>query len=517
MAERPHLPELRDRLRQRATLTPATRVNSVSGLIVACYAAIAATATANHVAVDGVGSLTSWIPAPHAWAIAITAAGLAGHIIAFRYEWRFPISGQTYAPYELALVPVAFLVDPRLAFVAVAVAHMFGHRFVGLPGGLWHRQVTGALAWGAAAAVASTSADALSTAPAPWLLAPAAVTATLCYLPQLLICIAVWAESGSANVCPLQLELTGVTFAWALVFAPVYQTDPRAALGVTVAVLALMQSIQRVTTWTYRMRHAEHEQRRLAYLLVRLDDLGRNDLADAIHGGPLQGITAANLMLSSEPTGEDIEFTQSVLADAAADLRRILAGIGPVSMLIERFGVGESVRRSVAHLVPDTTQLTIRERFDPSDVTTALAVQVYRVVTEAVTNALKHASATNITVTITTVDDDQLTVAVVDDGRGTSHQPWTVNDSKTERPSLGLALMAARVEGLGGTFTFDSSESDGTRVTAAIPIAGADALLNAATGAGTDVIAPLCAYPESSSEASHPHSTHGVLPSGFTT
>ena len=88
---------------------------------------------------------------------------------------------------------------------------------------------------------------------------------------------------------------------------------------------------------------------------------------------------------------------------------------------------------------------------------------VYRVVQEALTNCVKHASAKSIRVTVRRIGDS-LAVAVMDDGVGLRQ------DEK--RSGLGLRGIEERVRDLGGTFSIDSSPGAGTSLHVELPLAG---------------------------------------------
>jgi signal transduction histidine kinase len=86
----------------------------------------------------------------------------------------------------------------------------------------------------------------------------------------------------------------------------------------------------------------------------------------------------------------------------------------------------------------------------------------YRLVQEALTNALKHAGAAKIIVTVTN-DAAGVTLEVVDDGPGAA-QPAAGS-------GRGLAGMAERVQALGGTMSAQRVAPQGFRVRAQLPVA----------------------------------------------
>ena len=97
-----------------------------------------------------------------------------------------------------------------------------------------------------------------------------------------------------------------------------------------------------------------------------------------------------------------------------------------------------------------------------------LETLAYRVVQEALSNAGKHARASNVTVHVET-EASQLQIEITDDGSGF--------DAGKAREFLhsgrvGLASMRERVELAGGTFLVHSTLGKGTTIVATMPLAG---------------------------------------------
>jgi signal transduction histidine kinase len=104
-------------------------------------------------------------------------------------------------------------------------------------------------------------------------------------------------------------------------------------------------------------------------------------------------------------------------------------------------------------------------RFDldlpPQDATLPAAVEIatYRITTEALTNVVRHAGASNCRVRL--VIGEHVDIDVTDDGVGLAHP----------RPSgMGLQAMHERVTALGGTLDVTCVAPHGTRVHARLPV-----------------------------------------------
>ena len=94
------------------------------------------------------------------------------------------------------------------------------------------------------------------------------------------------------------------------------------------------------------------------------------------------------------------------------------------------------------------------------------ALQLFRLVQEALTNVRKHAGARAATVTLLADGSGHLTVVIADDGQGFTPG----SQRKGPARPLGLTSMRERVDALGGTFQVQSQPGAGTQVTAIIPL-----------------------------------------------
>lgn len=91
-----------------------------------------------------------------------------------------------------------------------------------------------------------------------------------------------------------------------------------------------------------------------------------------------------------------------------------------------------------------------------------MSTALFRIVQEALTNVIRHAEADSVVIRLN-LSGDQLTLDVVDDGRG-------VTDEDLDRPaSLGILGMEERAAALGGTVEVRPGDAGGTVVRVSIP------------------------------------------------
>jgi signal transduction histidine kinase len=153
----------------------------------------------------------------------------------------------------------------------------------------------------------------------------------------------------------------------------------------------------------------------------------------------------------------EIEIAGELGAEAHAELRAVIDGLAPPDL--EAAGLAESLRRYAvlagrAHGVPVTFTAACVPGLAP-----AAEAALYRVAQEALHNALRHAAASGIRVTLSRTAR-QVVLEVADDGRGFAPQTAAVG--------LGLASMRERAAAAGGTLTIKSG-ARGTVVRMAVP------------------------------------------------
>jgi two-component system sensor histidine kinase UhpB len=155
---------------------------------------------------------------------------------------------------------------------------------------------------------------------------------------------------------------------------------------------------------------------------------------------------------------------ETTIVQAADEIRRAALELRPI--MLDDLGLRPALEwytQQSATATGKTVELRDEgtgRRFLPS-----IEVTVYRLVQEAVTNAIKHAAAAKVTITLHETGD-VLRLTVADDGCG--FDPLLI--MRRQEVGLGLFSMKERVTLLGGTLVIDSVPGQGTRVIADIPI-----------------------------------------------
>jgi signal transduction histidine kinase len=145
------------------------------------------------------------------------------------------------------------------------------------------------------------------------------------------------------------------------------------------------------------------------------------------------------------------------------DVRRLINQLQPSAL--DDVGLVEAVRRHAALLDRrmDGSALRVSVAADvvPADLPAAVEVTAYRIVTEALTNVVRHSLAGRVEVRIAVLDA-ALELTVADDGRAVNGR-WV--------PGVGLTSMRERVAELGGTMVAEPTSAGG-RVHLCLPLGG---------------------------------------------
>jgi signal transduction histidine kinase len=196
--------------------------------------------------------------------------------------------------------------------------------------------------------------------------------------------------------------------------------------------------------------------------IVAASDQARRRIERDLHDGTQQRLISLGLLVRAAEADipadrGDLQTGLSRiaegLADAVAELQEFSRGIHP-AILSER-GLSPALRMLARRsAVPVDLDVTTNLRFPEP-----IEVAAYYVASEALANAMKHAQASRIEISLTT-RNGSLLLSIRDDGAG---------GADPARGS-GLVGLADRVEALGGSIRIHSASGAGTHITAHLPL-----------------------------------------------
>lgn len=238
-------------------------------------------------------------------------------------------------------------------------------------------------------------------------------------------------------------------------------------------------SVTRDISWwgTFSNMPALHEgnaPKTFAQLLLAARETEKREVAKALH----DEIGTASVMLSAlvsiakqsvqkgnnQQALKDLERLQTQTQESIERLRNIIVTLRPPSL--ETDG---ALRGSIEELIKDVCSLgRLKYRFvcaktmNEKGISDRVKILLYRLVQEALSNIVKHAHATCVTVQVKRVKD-KLYVTVQDDGIG------FIPGKRTSINHVGLRSMQDSVRLLGGELKISSTPGHGTQIYAEGP------------------------------------------------
>lgn len=198
----------------------------------------------------------------------------------------------------------------------------------------------------------------------------------------------------------------------------------------------------------------------------------RQHLARELHDSVSQalysivlGTHAAKKQLHNnlEAAQQALEYVQSLAEAGLAEMRALIFELRPE--ILEKEGLIAALAKQLEALeVRHQVQGELEADCEPT-LPFSTKQTLFRVVQEALHNVVKHAKATHVKIQLV-AQPTQLTLRVADNGVG-------FDASHDYTGHIGLKSMRERISGLGGRLHITSTATDGTVITAHIPLQGA--------------------------------------------
>ncbi len=205
----------------------------------------------------------------------------------------------------------------------------------------------------------------------------------------------------------------------------------------------------------------EEEKTRIAREIH--DDLGGTLTALKMDAYWLAGKLSGNEQLA--PLRERVEAMTQLIDSAVGVTRRVISDLHPT--ILDDLGLAAALqwqcgqfqkRTGIACKVSHT-----EDSDDESPLDKTQAINLFRIVQEALSNVSRHSGATRVNVEFQQ-DDDEIILSISDDGRGLPE------DHVIAQTSYGLRGMRERVAQLDGQILFNSPQGGGLRVTVILPL-----------------------------------------------
>lgn len=201
--------------------------------------------------------------------------------------------------------------------------------------------------------------------------------------------------------------------------------------------------------------------------IIDTQEKERQRLAKDLHDSLTQQLSAIKFYISSiteterkKKEKEILVKSNEALTEVIADMRNVCFNLMPRTL--EEFGLVKAVKEFCDHnLRQRHTRFVIRQQQRLPAFSAALSIDLYRVIQEVISNAIRHGQAREINICFS-YQRRLLTVSVSDNGKGFD----------TERPARGMGLqnVQSRVKSHNGRVLLTSKSGEGTECKITIPV-----------------------------------------------
>jgi signal transduction histidine kinase len=217
------------------------------------------------------------------------------------------------------------------------------------------------------------------------------------------------------------------------------------------------------------VKKASAERRQLEKQVLEMSDQERRRIAQDLHDGLCQHLAATEfatqlltdkLAQESLPQATDARQIVGFIQRAMTQAREIAHGLHPVKIgpggLMAAFDELSGSVEDVYHIACDVQANGVADFFDDKE-----ATHIYRIVQEAVANAIKHGKPSQILIELS-AQDERITLTVNDNGLGLPEQP-------KQNKGMGISTMNYRASIIGATLTVRRAPNGGTAVVLSLP------------------------------------------------
>jgi signal transduction histidine kinase len=217
----------------------------------------------------------------------------------------------------------------------------------------------------------------------------------------------------------------------------------------------------------------QQEASTFSNLIMRTEEEEKKRIARELHDGLGQLLTSINLhaqqCLNSSHAADEIpkavkdslQVISVMTKQAMGEMRGICCALRPA--ILDDLGVLAAITWQCRQISQGDEKLSVATDFDiqESIIPEACKTAIYRIVQEALNNAVKYADAKNLSVSLVRIDE-YLQLTIQDDGVGF--------EMGRQKSGMGMISMRERAESIGGLFELRSAKGKGVKICALFPI-----------------------------------------------
>ncbi|MGL1888041.1 MAG: PAS domain-containing protein [Reichenbachiella sp.] len=212
-------------------------------------------------------------------------------------------------------------------------------------------------------------------------------------------------------------------------------------------------------------------QEKVMSAILETEERERSRISREIHDNLQQLLTTAHLNLEfgkkkvRQGKTDDLtslETASEYLTKAIEVSRNLSHRLMPKA--IEDYGYSAAVEALIENLNGTiNTELSYYDNLKEEELPTHIALSLYRITQEAITNVIKYANATKATIQLI-YHNSSIILSIDDNGQG-----FDANMIRNEKGAFGLNSMKNRAESIGGRFDIESSIGRGTQIIIELP------------------------------------------------
>jgi signal transduction histidine kinase len=220
-----------------------------------------------------------------------------------------------------------------------------------------------------------------------------------------------------------------------------------------------------------KLEDSERQLRLLSAQLMSAQETERKHMAMQLHDSIGQSLSAVKFSieeslerLKAAVAPEELRSLESavtLIQEVMRELRAMLKALRPA--MLDDLGILATINWLCREIETIYSGVTVERHtdLDEEEIPATLKVPMFRILQEALNNAVKHSQCDRIQVELSQ-DSGEITLEIRDNGRGIPSPP--MKSELDGQPGMGLASMRERAELSGGRLEIESRPGEGTRV-----------------------------------------------------
>lgn len=222
-----------------------------------------------------------------------------------------------------------------------------------------------------------------------------------------------------------------------------------------------------------RFEEKMSQQKIISSKIIENQEKEQNRIAKDVHDGIGQMLTGLKYNLESidaadvTKTAAKIEHLKELTTDIIKGVRTATFNLAPPEL--SDYGIVPAINKLTLELGKLTSKRIIflnktdfNQRLD-----SLIEINMYRIVQEAINNAIKYAASSHILVSLSH-SKEILSIVIDDDGKG--FDPSKIKNMKNSDGGMGMTFMRERINYINGRLFLNSEIGSGTRITLNIPL-----------------------------------------------